>query len=494
VAHRGGFRDLRDWIEHLRSAGELLDVHAEVDADLEITEIVNRTVRVGGPALLFHHVRGSTLPVLVNQFGTEGRMCMALGVETLDAAGEALAALMSVRQPFGTEARLRAAARLRRLSDLLPQPFDGRPPCQERVLPPDLDQLPIQKCWPLDAAPFITLPMVITSNPRTGVRNVGVYRMQKIDRTSTFMHWQLHKDGAEDWRNAPDDIEVVVALGCDPITTYAATLPLPKDVDEFEVAGLLRGSPVELARATSVDLEVPAHAEIVLEGRVSRTADRLEGPFGDHMGYYSLPESFPVFTLSAMTMRNDAIYPSIQVGPPPQEDAWLGKASERLLLPALRLALPELVDYDLPIAGAFQHCALVSVRKTYPGHARKVMHALWGSGLLSLLKSIVIVDANVNVHRYDDVFFHLCANVDPARDIMIVTGALDQLDHSAQWPCYGGKIGIDATVKLESEGARDWPPFITMEDSVVDLVTSRWAEYGFAAIEPSDQGDRRPLF
>jgi 4-hydroxy-3-polyprenylbenzoate decarboxylase len=478
--------DLRGWIDLLRASGELVDVEAEVDPYLEITEIVDRTVKAGGPALLFHRVRGSAHPLLINQFGTERRMCQALGVPSLDEAGRQLAELMTVANPFGFAERVRGAARLRRLADSAPVPVDGPAPCQEIVGEPDLDRLPIQHCWPGDPAPFLTLPLVITADPATGARNVGIYRMQKIDSRTAFVHWQLHKDGAEDWRAAPARLPVAIALGCDPVTTYLGAAPLPRGVDELLVAGLLRGRPVPVVRATTVELDVPASAEIVLEGYIEAGELAEEGPFGDHMGYYSAPEPFPVLHLTAMTMRRDAIYPSIVVGVPPQEDAWLCKATERLFLPALRLAAPEIVDLDLPVAGAFQHCALVSIRKSYPGHARKVMHALWGSGLLGLLKSIVVVDDFVDVHDYAATFFHVCANVDPARDLVLGTGPLDQLDHAADAPCYGGKLGIDATHKLPAEASRAWPDRIVMTPAVRRLVERRWPEYGIDLAGPAD--------
>jgi 4-hydroxy-3-polyprenylbenzoate decarboxylase len=338
--------------------------------------------------------------------------------------------------------------------------------------------LPIQRCWPGDPAPFITLPAVITKDPHTGVRNVGMYRMQKIDRRSTFMHWQIHKDGRADYLATDGQIEVAVALGLDPITAYSASAPLPKHIDELMLAGFLRGEPVELVRARTVDLEVPAHAEIVLEGTIAKDELGLEGPFGDHTGYYTAAEPFPVFRLSAITMRRDAIYPSIVVGKPPQEDAWLGKATERIFLPAIRMTVPEIVDYDLPVAGAFHNCAIVSIRKSFPGHARKVMHAIWGLGMLSLTKSVVVVDAHVDVHDYEQVFFYVGANVDPKRDVVLAEGPLDHLDHAPERQFVGGKLGIDATVKWPEEGARPWPDEIEMSPDVRELVDRRWDEYG----------------
>jgi 4-hydroxy-3-polyprenylbenzoate decarboxylase len=319
---------------------------------------------------------------------------------------------------------------------------------------------------------------VITRDPHTGTRNVGMYRMQKIDRRSTFMHWQVHKDGRMDYLASDGRLDVCVALGLDPVTAYSASAPLPKHIDEFMLAGFLRGEPVEVVRAKTVDLDVPANAEIVLEGYVQSGDEGIEGPFGYHTGYYSPAEPFPVFHVTAMTMRRDAIYPSIVVGKPPAEDAWLGKATERIFLPAIRMSVPEIVDYDLPVAGVFHGCAIVSIRKAFPGQAQKVMHAIWGLGLLSLTKSVVVVDEHVNVHDYADVFFRVCANVDPKRDVMLSEGPLDQLDHAPTIACYGGKLGIDATHKGPEEGTREWPGEIVMSDEIRARVDARWDEYG----------------
>jgi 4-hydroxy-3-polyprenylbenzoate decarboxylase len=342
----------------------------------------------------------------------------------------------------------------------------------------DLSILPIQTCWPGDPAPFITLPAVITHDPKTGTRNVGMYRMQVVDERTTLMHWQLHKDGRMDYLATDGRLEVAVALGLDPVAAYSASAPLPKHIDEFMMAGFLKGEPVEMVRGKTVDLEVPANAEIVLEGYVEQGDEAPEGPFGDHTGYYTGVESFPVFHVTGMTMRENAIYPSIVVGKPPQEDAWLGKATERIFLPAVRMTIPEIVDYDLPVAGAFHNCVIVSIRKAFPGHAKKVMHGLWGLGMLSLSKSIVVVDAHVNVHDYEEVFFYVGANVDPKRDLVLTEGPLDHLDHAPTLQFVGGKLGIDATAKGPAEGTREWPPEIDMSPEVKELVTSRWAEYG----------------
>jgi 4-hydroxy-3-polyprenylbenzoate decarboxylase len=484
--------DLRAWIELLEREGELVRVDAEVDPDLEITEIVDRTVKAGGPALLFTNPKGADHSLLINQFGTERRMCLAFGVERLDDVAQKLEDVLEMQPPEGLVEKVRGLKKLKSIADSMPKEVRAGP-CQDVVLTgddADLDLLPIQRCWPGDPAPFITLPAVITADPRTGVRNVGMYRMQKIDKRSTFMHWQLHKDGRADWLAAEGRIPVAVALGLDPVTAYSASAPLPKHIDELMLAGFLKGSAVELVDCKTIPLQVPANAEIVLEGWIEQDDMGIEGPFGDHTGYYSPPEPFPIFRLSAVTMRREAIYPSIVVGKPPAEDAWLGKATERIFLPAIRMSVPEIVDYDLPVAGAFHNCVIVSIRKAFPGHARKVMHAIWGLGMLSLSKSVVVVDEWVDVHDYEEVFFRVTANVDPKRDVVLTEGPLDHLDHAPSLQFVGGKIGIDATHKGPDEGARPWPAEIVMTEDVKRLVDARWSEYG---IEREKSGLRQLL-
>jgi len=472
--------DLREWIGLLEREGELVRVTAEVDPHLEVTEIVDRVVKAGGPALLFENPKGSSHPLLVNQFGTERRMCLAFDADSLDEVGRRLGDVLEMQPPQGLVDKVKGLKKLKSIADSQPKNVRSGP-SQEVVLTGDdvdLSALPVQTCWPGDAAPFITLPAVITRDPRTGGRNVGMYRMQVLDRSSTAMHWQIHKDGRADYLLADGKLEVAVALGLDPVTAYAASAPLPKHVDELMLAGFLRGEPVELVPGKTVDLEVPANAEIVLEGYIGKDDLTTEGPFGDHTGYYSPAEPFPVFHVTAITTRRDAIYPSIVVGKPPAEDAWLGKATERIFLPAIRMSAPEIVDYDLPVAGAFHNCCIVSIRKSYPGHAQKVMHAIWGLGLLSLTKSVVVVDEWVDVHDYNEVFFRVGANVDPKRDVLLSEGPLDHLDHAPTLQFYGGKIGIDATHKGPEEGARPWPEEIVMSDEVRSLVDVRWSEYG----------------
>jgi 4-hydroxy-3-polyprenylbenzoate decarboxylase len=484
--------DLRDWIALLEREGELVRVGAEVDPYLEVTEIVGRTIAAGGPALLFERPKGSEHALLINQFGTERRMCLALGVERLDDAAARLADVLELQPPQGLAEKLRGLRQLKTIADSPPRTV-RRGACQEVVLrgdDVDLGRLPIQTCWPGDAAPFITLPAVITRDPRDGRRNVGMYRMQVLGQRSTAMHWQLHKDGRMDYLATDGRMEVAVALGLDPVTAYSASAPLPKHIDELMFAGFLRGEAVEVVKGVAVDLEVPAAAEIVLEGYVERGELAAEGPFGDHTGYYTPVEEFPIFHVTAMTMRSDAIYPSIVVGKPPQEDAWLGKATERIFLPAIRATVPEIVDYDLPVAGAFHNCCIVSIRKAYPGHARKVMHAIWGLGMLSLTKAVVVVDAHVDVHDYERVMFYVGANVDPARDVVLADGPADHLDHATTRQFVGGKLGIDATAKGPAEGAREWPPEIEMSAEIRDLVARRWVEYG---IDAGDDARAHPM-
>jgi 4-hydroxy-3-polyprenylbenzoate decarboxylase len=475
-------KDLRDWIGLLEREGELVRITAEVDPDLEITEIVDRTVKAGGPALLFENPKGAEHPLLINQFGTERRMALAFGAQRLDEVAAKVADVLEMQPPTGLLEKVRGLQKLKSVADSRPKTV-RKGACQEIVLTGDevdLTKLPIQRCWPGDPAPFITLPAVITHDPQTGGRNVGMYRMQVIDRNTTFMHWQIHKDGRADQLATDGRIEVAVALGLDPVTAYSASAPLPKHIDELMMAGFLRGEAVELVKGVTVGVEVPAHAEIVLEGYIEKNEVGAEGPFGDHTGYYTAAEPFPVFHVTAMTMRNGAIYPSIVVGKPPQEDAWLGKATERIFLPAVRTTLPEIVDYDLPIAGAFHNVAIVSIKKQFPGHAAKVMHALWGLGMLSLTKSVVVVDADVDVHDYEQVLFYAGANVDPKRDVIVSEGPLDHLDHAPERQFYGGKLGIDATSKWPEEGARPWPEEIEMTPDIKELVTRRWSEYGLS--------------
>ncbi len=483
------FRDLREFISFLEDRGELKRIGAPVSAELEITEITDRMVKSGGPALLFENVRGHAAPLLINLFGTHKRTALALGVEDIEELAERVRKLLGMAQgpPAGIVAKMRAAGDLIGLARSQPKTV-RQAPCQEVTLTGDevdLYRLPIITCWPLDAGPYITLPLVISRDPESGRRNVGTYRMQVYDRRTTGMHWQSHKVGARHDRRARegglDRLEVAVALGADPATMWTGSMPLPPDMDELAVSGAIRGAPVEVVRCRTVDLEVPAHAEYVLEGYVTPGETRDEGPFGDHTGYYSPAEPYSVFHVTAMTHRRDPIYPTTMVGRPPTEDFFMGKAAERVMLPALQMALPEIADVNMPAEGIFHNLVVVSIRKEYPGHARKVMHALWGLGLMMLAKSIVVVDHFVDVQNPSEVVWRVTANIDPSADIVFAEGPLDDLDHAAATPRFGGKVGIDATAKLVGEGGRnrEWPPDIVMDEGIKLLVDRRWGEYGF---------------
>ncbi|MCL4534229.1 MAG: menaquinone biosynthesis decarboxylase [Bacteroidetes bacterium] len=480
------FRDLREFISTLEQRGQLRRIATEVSADLEITEITDRVVKQGGPALLFENVVGHSVPVLMNMFGTAERMAWSLGVERLDELTERISHLLQIAQsplPASMMDKLKLLGDLSELVTHGPKTI-GRAPCQEVVRTDDasLEALPILRCWPEDGGRYITLPLVITRDPATGKRNVGMYRMQVFDARTAGMHWHIHKDAASHYRASEEEgqrLPVAVALGADPAVIYAATAPLPAGIDELMFAGFLRKQSVEVVHAKTVDLEVPAHAEIVLEGYVDPAERRTEGPFGDHTGYYSLADQYPVFHLTAVTHRADPIYPATVVGRPPMEDGYLGKATERLFLPLIKMLAPEVVEINLPVEGAFNNLAIVSIRKTYPGQARKVMSALWGMGQMMLTKTIVVLDADANVHDLREVLWRVTANIDPRRDLVVIDGPLDALDHASPYPRYGAKLGIDATVKGPDEGQpRPWPDEIVMSPEIKRLVDQKWTSYG----------------
>ncbi len=479
------YRDLREFIGILEKKGLLHRIRTEVDPILEITEITDRISKQGGPALLFERVKGSGYPVLINTFGSTERMELALGVGSLDEIGDRVSELLRLQDLPGTLwDKVKLLPRLTEMSTWAPKTVK-KAPCQEVIHQNDasLDIFPILKCWPGDGGRYITLPLVFTKDPETGRQNLGMYRLQVFDSRTTGMHWHMHKNGAENYRKHQlmnKRMEVAVALGGDPATIYAATAPLPHGFDEMFFAGFLRKQAVEMVKCITVDLEVPAHAEIILEGYVDLDEKRLEGPFGDHTGYYSLADYYPVFHITCITHRRDAIYPATVVGKPPMEDCFLAKATERIFLPFLKFFLPEVVDYNLPIEGVFHNCAVVAINKSYPGHARKVMCALWGLGLMMFTKMIIVVDAHVNVHNMNEVWWRVYNNVDPKRDFMFVEGPVEVLDHACPLPSYGSKVGIDATKKGPEEGhLREWPDEIEMSQSIKDLVTAKWKEYGF---------------
>jgi len=499
---------LRAFVETLEREGagtatpELVRIQREVDPYLEIAEIADRVMKAGGPALLFENVKGSRFPLLINGYGSRRRMSRALGVADLEEHARTIEQLVHTRAPKSARELADMAGKLPALASAVPRKVSSAA-CQEVVqLGEDVDlmSLPVMTCWPDDGGPFFTLPNVITKDPDTGARNIGMYRMQRIDRRTTGMHWQIHKTGARHFRRAKElgkRLEVAVAFGGDPALTYAATAPLPDGIDEWMFAGFLRGKPVEHVRCKTVDLEVPACADFVLEGYVDPSEDLFaEGPFGDHTGYYTPVDAFPRFHVTAVTHRKNAIYPATLVGPPPMEDAWLGKATERLFLPLLRMIFPEVVDMNLPVEGAFHNLVLLSIKKQYPFHASRIAHGLWGSGQMSFSKVICVLDDDVDVQNTAEVAWRLLANLDPKRDISMVDGPVDQLDHGANQALYGGKMAIDGTRKWAEEGyKREWPEVARQSDAVKARVDSIWSELGIAAAGPvaAKTGKSRPV-
>ncbi|HUX02538.1 MAG TPA: menaquinone biosynthesis decarboxylase [Phycisphaerae bacterium] len=481
-------RDLRSFIARLQAAGQLVRVRAEVSTDLEIAEIAGRLIARGGPAALFENVAGHTMPVLVGAFGSMERMAWALGAESLEAIAERvgrLAASVPLAGGAGLAAKMKALPKLLELARLRPKTVPSGP-CQEVVRTGDeasLARLPILRSWPGDAGPFITLPQVYTADPDGKNRNVGMYRLQVFGPRRLGMHWHADHDGARNWRAWAERgraMPVAVALGGDPVLTYVATAPLPYGMDELVFAGFLRDEAVAVVPCKTVALVVPADAEIVIEGTVESGERAREGPFGDHTGYYTPADEYPVMRVSAVTHRADAVYPATVVGRFPKEDCYLAKATERIFLPVIRTVVPEVVDLALPLFGVFHNWAFVSIRKHRPGQAREVMRALWGMGQLAYTKFLVIVDESVNVHDTEEVLWRVGAEADPRRDTVLETGRADVLDHAAPSGGEGGKLGIDATRKLPQEvGGRAWPEPLAPDPDTAARVTRRWREYGF---------------
>ncbi|HEV3306679.1 MAG TPA: UbiD family decarboxylase [Candidatus Sulfotelmatobacter sp.] len=527
------FDDLRQWIAALDRAGELKRIHTEVDPILEIAEITDRvskskTGKPGGPALLFQNVRNHPgSQVLINQFGSEARMKLALGVNSFDEFADRIKMFLDVKSPQGFLDKLKMLPLLTEAGKFFPK-IVATGPCKEVIKRDNFSLLdfPILQCWPQDAGCFITLPCVITRDPKSGKRNVGMYRLQVYDAKTTGAHWQRQKVAAEHFREslrnagsssaegAPSKrsfglggdfdsrvsrnsvdlmartsggqvlseknhptgrMEVAVAIGTDPAVTFSAIVPAPPDVEEYLIAGFLRAAPVELVKCETVDLEVPASSEIVLEGYVYLDELRTEGPFGDHTGFYSLEDLYPVFHVQCITHRKDPIYATTIVGKPPMEDAYMGKAVERVFLPLMRLTIPELIDINLPIEGVFHNLMIVSIRKSYPGQARKVMNAIWSLGQAMFTKVIIVVDEDVDVQDLADVTLKVLNHIDPERDIQFTLGPVDSLDHASRLANYGSKMGIDATRKWPTEGfTRPWPDEIVMDAKTKALVDSKW--------------------
>ena len=518
------YQDLREWISALEKAGELKRIKAEADPILEIAEITDRVSKwgprgshgPGGPALLFENVKGHPgAKVLINQFGSERRMTMALDVDSLDEIADRIKMFMDVKSPQGLLDKIKMLPMLAEMGKFFPKEVSTGP-CKEVIKRDNfsLHDFPILQCWPLDGGRFITLPSVITKDPRTGKCNAGTYRMQIYDSQSTGMHWQRQKQGAEHYREqmrraaaageanpvtaaldmmarsgggsrvaegkqVAGRMEVAVAIGTEPAVMFSSIVPAPPDVEEYLIAGFLRQKPLELVKCETVDLEVPATSEIVLEGYVELDELRMEGPFGDHTGFYTPDDLYPVFHVTCVTHRKNPIYSTTIVGKPPMEDAYMGKAVERIFLPLMRLTIPEIVDVNLPIEGIFHNLMIVSIRKSYPGQARKVMNGIWALGQAMSTKCILVVDEDVDVQDLGDVTLKVLNNIDPERDIQFTLGPVDSLDHASRLPDYGSKMGVDATRKWPSEGFnRPWPDEIRMDEKTKAQVTKRWKEFG----------------
>jgi 4-hydroxy-3-polyprenylbenzoate decarboxylase len=477
------YNSLLEFVQVLEREGELKRIVHPVDAALEIAEIADRVMKTEGPALLFENVIGKNIPVLINAFGSFKRMALALGVNDVEEIAREIEHLTRLKPPASLREKLSFLPELLRLAGASPKLIrDGE--CQEVVeRNADLSSLPVLTCWPGDAGPFITLPLVISRDPRDGKRNVGLYRMQVFDARTTGMHWHQHKVGARHFRRRKEEsgrMELAVCLGGDPVLTYAATAPLPDQIDEILFAGFLRKKGVELVKGVTVDVEVPSSADIVIEGYIDPSEPlRREGPFGDHTGFYSLADDYPTFHVTCITHKKSPIYLTTIVGRPPMEDAYLGKATERIFLPLLRLTFPEIVDMELPVHGVFHNVAIVSIKKEYPAHARKIMHGLWGLGQMMFTKIIIVVDHDVDVHDPSEVTWIVGNQIDPKRDVIFVEGPVDVLDHAAPLMGYGSKMGIDATTKWKTEGfEREWPQPIVMDEKTKKYIDSIWDKLG----------------
>lgn len=478
------YNSLEEFVQVLERQGDLKRISHAVKAELEISEIADRVMKRNGPALLFENVVGKEIPVLINAFGSAQRMALALGVNDMAEVAREVEKLVHTKPPQSLKEKLHLFSDLVRLAGVPPKIVKNGE-CQTVIhREPDLSLLPVLTCWPGDGGPFITLPAVFSRDPRTGARNVGLYRMQVYDRRTTGMHWHLHKVGARHYqqqKNQPGRMELAVCLGGDPALIYAATAPLPDQIDEVLFTGFVRKKGVELVKALTVDIDVPANADIVIEGYVDPSEPlRREGPFGDHTGFYSLADDYPVFHVTCITHKKNPIYLTTIVGRPPMEDAFIGKATERIFLPLLRLTFPEIVDINLPVHGVFHNLAIVSIKKQYPAHARKIMHGLWGMGQMMFTKTLIVVDDDVNVHDLAEVTWVAGNHMDPKRDTIFVEGPVDVLDHAAPLMGYGSKMGIDATKKWRSEGfEREWPGPIIMDEKTKRYIDSIWEKLGF---------------
>lgn len=478
---------LRDWIQKLDDAGELTRIRAEVDPYLEISEITDRVSKEQGAenkALLFENVKGSDMPVFINGFGSRARCAISLGKTSVDEHAQRLREILDSAPPEGIVDKLKMLPKLAGMAKWMPKKV-GSAPCQEVILTGDqvdLSKLPVLTTWPDDAGPFVTFPLCVTQDPESGRRNLGTYRLQVMSKNTTGFHSHLHKDARRHLAMAAERgerIPVAVVIGADPYTCFASVIPAPPDLDELLIAGFLRDKAVPLVKCHSVPLEVPATAEIVLEGWVDPQELVTEGPFGDHTGFYSLADQYPVFHVECITHRKDPIYHTTLVGRPPQEDCWMTEGIERLLLPVLQKQFPEILDYRMPFEGVAHNLMYIRIKKTYPGHARKIMNAIWGLGQAMFTKVIVVVDEEVDIHSDSEVAWQVLNHIDPQRDLEFTLGPIEVLDHASRAACYGSKVGIDATRKWPEEGfTRDWPQAIVMDPEVKKSVEARWQEFG----------------
>jgi 4-hydroxy-3-polyprenylbenzoate decarboxylase len=480
------FEDLREYVESLEKIDQLKRIKTRVSVDLEIAEILRRVMyKNEGPAVLFENVEGYKIPVLGNAFGSLRRLKIALDMENFEEIGERMSALTRLKIPHGLLNKFKMLPKLSEIADYGPKSVNGGPITEViETSNPSLDILPIIKSFPKDAGRFITFGITVTKNPETLIRNMGVYRLQVMDSKKAIMHWQIHKRGALHYEMNKENsqkTEVAIVIGADPATVFSAVAPVPEGLDKFLFAGITRKKGIDLVKCRTIDVEVPATAEIVLEGYVDPSELNVEGPFGDHTGYYTPPEPFPTFTLTGIMMRKNPIYLTTVVGKPILEDAYIGKVIERSFLPLVRLFQPEVVDFSMPPAGWFQGLAIVSIKKRYPGQAKKVMMGLWGMGQLSLTKILILVDQDVNVHDMNDVIWAVTTRADPKRDTMLIDNApTDTLDPASPLLNLGSKMGIDATKKMKEEGyERPIQEEALPNESTVSLVTKKWNEYGF---------------
>jgi 4-hydroxy-3-polyprenylbenzoate decarboxylase len=473
------WNSLRHFIDFLRDKREIVFISEEVDPVLEIAEIADRVMKKEGPALFFERPKGSSFPLVINLYGSYKRMSWALGVEDMEELAKRLKELLTTQPPANFWEKLKMVPKLAEVARAIPR-ATSKAPCQEVVMEEvDLGKLPILKCWPDDGGRFVTLPMVITEDPDTGRRNVGLYRMQVLDKNTTAMHWQIHKVGSRHFQRYKElnkKIPVAVAIGGDPVLTYCASAPLPDQVDEFLFAGFLKGSSVEMVFCLSNDLMVPASADYILEGYIDPNEELVdEGPFGDHTGYYTPVEKFPRFHITKITHRRDPLYLTTIVGIPPMEDKFLGLATERLFLPLIQMTFPEIIDMYLPPEACFHNLCILSIKKSYPGHAQKIMHALWGMGQMMFCKCFIVVDHDVNVHNMTEIVWRVSNNIDAKRDIVFVEGPVDHLDHASPRQFLGSKMGIDATRKWKEEGyTREWPKDIVMDEATKKKINALW--------------------